>query len=200
MTATTHPQNEPSSLGDKFEPGDPACESGDLEDDPRTAAEALCLCALLWATGDAATAVTQLLNPTDFHDPSHGALFAVLAAHIGAGRPHDPASIAATLTDTGRAAGHQGHLLTRALARATAAGAAPEAAGHYALTVATAAYRRGFHTAATALTQAAQQLPTDDLFDHLLSIGRDRRTATTRLQHLRTVLELHQPSCGGVPA
>jgi len=51
--------------------------------------------------------------------------------------------------------------------------------------VVTAACRRGFHAAATALTQGAQQLPTDDLFDHLLTTGRERRTATTRLQQLR---------------
>ncbi len=55
--------------------------------------------------------------------------------------------------------------------------------------MATAAYRRGFHTAATALTQGAEQLPTDDLFDHLLTIGRDRRTAATRLQQLRDAFD-----------
>jgi hypothetical protein len=112
----------------------------------------------------------------------------VVAAHVEAGRPHDPASIAAALTDTGQAAGNHGTLLTRALTRSTAAGAVPEAVGHYALAVATAAYRRGFHATAIALTQAAEQLPTDDLFDHLLTLDRRQRTATTRLQHLRTAL------------
>ena len=69
---------------------------GDLLDDPRTDAEALCLCSLLWS------------------------------------------------------------------AAATMAGSPPESAGHYALAVASAAYRRGFHTAAAARTaqtraEAAQQ-------------------------------------------
>jgi len=69
---------------------------GDLLDDPRTDAEALCLCSLLWS------------------------------------------------------------------AAATMAGSPPEAAEHYALAVASAAYRRGFHTAAAARTaqtraEAAQQ-------------------------------------------
>lgn len=169
-------------------------EVGDLVEDPRTDVEALCLCALLWAPAPAAAAVTKLLSAADFHDPTHGDLFTVLAVQIHAGRPHDPASIAAALTDTGQAAGHHGTQLTRGLALATTAGAAPEAAGHYALAVATAAYRRGFHAAATSLTQAAQQLPTDDLFDHLLTVGRARRTATTRLQHLRDVLDPHQPT------
>ncbi len=37
------------------------------------------------------------------------------------------------------------------------AGGAPEAVGHYAITVVCAAYRRGFHAAATSLTEAAQR-------------------------------------------
>ncbi len=157
-------------------------------EDPCTDVEALCLCALMWATAAAAAPVTDLLTAQDFHDPTHAVLFALLADQVHAGRPHDPATIAAALTDTGQAGGHRGAQLTRALARATAAGAAPEAAGHYALAVTTAAYRRGFRTAAAALTQGAEQLPTNDLFDQLLTIGRERRTATTRLQHLRHTL------------
>ncbi len=48
---------------------------------------------------------------------------------------------------------------------------APEAAGHYAITGLSAAYRRGFHTAAAAMTAAAAHLPQDQLFEHLLSTG-----------------------------
>jgi replicative DNA helicase len=164
----------------------------DLDEDPRTDIEALCLCALLWASTPTAVAVTGLLEPRDFHNPIHGDLLALLATQVRAGRLHDPASIAAVLTDTGQAAGHHGDQLTRVLARSTAAGAAPEAAGHYALAVATAAYRRGFHAAAAALTQGAEQLPTHDLFDHLVTIGRERRTAATRLQQLRDALDPSQ--------
>ena len=162
--------------------------------DPRTDIEALCLYALLWANIAGVTAVTDLLEPRDFHDPTHAELFALVADQVRTGRPHDPASLAASLTDTGQAAGHHGTQLTQGLTRATAAGATPEAAGHYALAVATAAYRRGFHTAATALTQGAQQLPTNDLFNHLLTIGRERRTATTRLEQLRDALDPHPPN------
>jgi len=61
----------------------------------------------------------------------------------------------AALTQTGRAAGHRGTRLSRALSDATMAGGAPEAVGHYAITVVCAAYRRGFHAAATSLTEAA---------------------------------------------
>lgn len=158
-------------------------------EDPRTDIEALCLCALLWAPVSAVTPITGLLEPRDFHDPIHADLFALLVDQVRVGRPHDPATLSAALTDTGQAAGYHGTQLTHGLLRATAAGAFPEAAGHYALAVATAAYRRGFHAAATALTQGATQLPTNDLFDHLLTIGRERRTAATRLQQLRDALD-----------
>jgi len=189
MTASGHLDHQPPPGPSDHGGGpEPVLEVSDFLDDPRTDVEALCLCALLWAPTAAAATVTEMLEPADFHDPTHGDLFTLLATQVRAGRPHDPASLAAALTDTGQAAGHHGTLLTRALARASAAGAVPEAGGHYALAVATAAYRRGFHTAATALTQGAQQLPTDDLFDHLLTIGRERRTDTIRLQHLRDAL------------
>ncbi len=193
MTATAHLEHEPPAPSPPAGPGTPVLEVGDLVEDPRTDVEALCLCALLWAPAPAVATVTELLQAADFYDPTYGDLLTALAVQVHAGRPHDPASIAAALTDTGRAVGRHGTQLTRALARATAAGAAPEAAGHYALAVATAAYRRGFNTAATGLTQAAQQLPTNDLFDHLLTIGRERRTATTRLQQLRDALDPPQP-------
>jgi len=193
MTATAPLEHEPPAPSPPAGPGTPVLEVGDLVEDPRTDVETLCLCALLWAPAPAAATVTELLQATDFHDPTHGDLFTLLATQVHRARPHDPASLAAALTDTGQAAGHHGTQLTRALARATAAGAAPEAAGHYALAVATAAYRRGFHTAATALTQAAEQLPTNDLFDHLLTIGQERRTATTRLRQLRDALDPHSP-------
>ena len=50
--------------------------------------------------------------------------------------------------------------------------------GHYAVAVLSAAYRRGFHQAAQSMTVAAEQLPEDQLFEHLLSIGCAQRAAT----------------------
>ncbi len=154
---------------------------GDLVDDPRTNAEALCLCALLWATTTVAAHVVDALVRTDFDRVVYGELLDVIATQVRAGTPHDPASIAAALTQSGRTAGHQGQQLARALTEVTMAGGSPEAAGHYAITVLSAAYRRGFHTAAASMTQAAEQLPQDQLFEHLVSIGRAQRTATQRL-------------------
>jgi len=38
------------------------------------------------------------------------------------------------------------------------------------------------------LAQAAEQLPQDHLFEHLVCIGRERRTATERLHHIQAAL------------
>ena len=170
------------------DPADGTVEAGDLLDDPRTDAEALCLCSLLWSSSSVARTITDTLTLSDFERPVYRELFELVATQIEAGTPHDPASIAAALTQTGRAAGHRGTQLSRALSDATMAGGAPEAVGHYAITVVSAAYRRGFHAAATSLTEAAAQLPQDQLFPHLLSIGVAQRTATQRLADIYSVL------------
>jgi len=168
---------------------DEPIDADDMLEDPRADAEALCLCALLWTNTETAQQVVVVLTAADFHRPIYGELFEMIAAHVRAGILHDPASIAAHLTQTGRAAGHHGTRLSRALSDATTAGAGPEAAGHYARAVVAAAYRRGFYAAGAAITQAAAELPQDQLFDHLVSIGRERRTATERLD--RTIAALN---------
>jgi len=117
-----------------------------------------------------------------------GELFEVITAQVRSGAPHDPASIAATLNQSGRTGGHRGAQLTRALSSVTIAGAVPETVGHYTVAVLSAGYRRGFHLAAMALAEAAEQLSQDQLLDHLLSIGRAQRAATERLHHGTTLL------------
>ncbi len=134
-------------------------EVGDLLDDPRTDVEALCLCALLWSATDTAGHVSDLLCSTDFERGVYGELFEVITAQVRSGAPHDPASIAATLTRSGRTGGHRGAQLTRALSEATIAGAVPETVGHYAVAVLSAGYRRSFHLAARSMAAAAEQLP-----------------------------------------
>jgi len=158
-------------------------EVGDLLDDPRTDVEALCLCALLWSPTDTASDVNDLLCSTDFDRGVYGELFEVITAQVRSGAPHDPASIAATLTQSRRTGGHRGAQLTRALSSVTVAGAVPETVGHYTVAVLSAGYRRGFHRAAQSMAAAAEQLPQDLLFEHLLSIGRAQRAATERLHH-----------------
>jgi len=60
--------------------------------------------------------------------------------------------------------------------------------GHYAVAVLSADYRRSFHRAARSMAAAAEQLPQDQLFEHLLSIGKAQRAATERLHHASTSL------------
>ncbi len=163
-------------------------EVGDLLDDPRTDVESLCLCALLWSATDVAGRVSDLLCSTDFDRGVYGELFEVITAQVRSGAPHDPASIASRLTQSGRTGGHHGTQLTRALSSVTIAGAVPETVGHYAVAVLSAAYRRGFHLAARSMAAAAEQLPEDLLFEHLLSIGKAQRVATERLHHASTSL------------
>jgi hypothetical protein len=60
--------------------------------------------------------------------------------------------------------------------------------GHCAVAVLSAGYRRSFHLAARSMAAAAEQLPQDLLFEHLLSIGKAQRAATERLHHASTSL------------
>jgi len=106
--------------------GDEPIEVGDLLDDPRTDVEALCLCALLWSPTDTASDVSDLVRSTDFERGVYGELFEVITAQVRSGAPHDPASIASRLTQSGRTGGHRGAQLTRALSSVTIAGAVPE--------------------------------------------------------------------------
>ncbi len=157
----------------------------DLVDDPRTDIEALALGALLWAPATEARRVTGVLTGADFARPMYAELYEAITAQVGAGVPHDPASTAAYLTQVGKAAGHRGALLHRALTQATLSGAAAEFAGHYARAVIGAAYRRSYYAAAASLAQAAAELPEHELFAHLVSIGRAQRAASQRLSAIR---------------
>ena len=159
----------------------------DLTEDPRLDAEALCLCAVLWSTPAAARVVLEHLVVEDFDRPAHRDLVAIITEQLQHNQPHDPASIAAVLTRQGT--GHHGHLLAKALADATAAGAAPESAGHHAVHVVSASYRRGFLAADAGLAQAAAELAEDDLFPHLVAVGRAQRAATERLQAITAALD-----------
>ena len=60
---------------------------GDLLDDPRTDAEALCLCSLLWSAAPTARAITTALSSGDFHRPVYGELFVTIAEQVAAGTP-----------------------------------------------------------------------------------------------------------------
>jgi len=72
---------------------------------PRTDSEALCLCALLWAALEPARQVVAVLSAEDFNRPIYDDLFETIAAHVRASTPHDPAIIAAHLTQLGKPPG-----------------------------------------------------------------------------------------------
>ncbi|MFF0818363.1 DnaB-like helicase N-terminal domain-containing protein [Rhodococcus sp. NPDC003318] len=157
----------------------------DLDDNPRDDAEALLLCALLRAPTAAAAAITTALEPTDFHRPTYADLFTGVAELISAGQPHDPVSVMATLTRGGKAAGHTGERLRRALTDATLAGSDAVALTHYADIVLSQSYRRGFAAAATRLAQIAAEAPEDQLYELMCQLGREQRAATARLNTFR---------------
>ncbi|REK78079.1 DNA helicase [Rhodococcus erythropolis] len=165
------------------EPQD-AISVDDMDDDPRLDVEAQLLCALLWAPAAEARSVTDTLTGTDFARPVYAALFVQIAALVGAGKPHDSAHVALTLSREGLTAGHHGKQLTTALADVTTLGVAG-GVEHYVDAVLTQAYRRGFHAAAQSLAEAAKYLPERDLYEHMCVQGRQLRAATERLTAIR---------------
>lgn len=152
----------------------------DYADDLHNDVEALFLCALLWAPAEAATRAVDLLETTDFERTTHREFFRLITRLIRGGAPHNPAMVGAALEQSGHLAGHHGSERSRHLANITTLGAEHTAVDHYARAVFSQAYRRSFAAAATALTQAAQQLPEDQLYEHMCEIGRRQRAFTDR--------------------
>ncbi|MGV9865692.1 DnaB-like helicase N-terminal domain-containing protein [Rhodococcus koreensis] len=172
--------------------GPESIEATDLGIDAHTDIEVLCLCALLWAPTDAAHRAVAALDPADFQQPIHRELYTVIAGLVRSGVPHDPTMVAADLERTGKFAGHHGRQRSRHLANITTRGADYIALDHYTRAVISQAYRRSFRAvisqayrrsfraAAESLTQAAEQLPEDQLYEHMCEIGRRQRTFTER--------------------
>nr|WP_271209132.1 DnaB-like helicase N-terminal domain-containing protein [Rhodococcus wratislaviensis]GLK33590.1 hypothetical protein GCM10017611_04320 [Rhodococcus wratislaviensis] len=136
---------------------------GDIDTNTHTDVEALCLCALLWAPGEAAARAVAALETADFERPIHRELFSVISRLVRTGKPHGTTMVAAELERTGNLAGHRGAERSRHLANITTRGADHVALDHYARTVVSQAYRRSFRAAAESLAQAAEQLPEDQL-------------------------------------
>lgn len=157
----------------------------DYADDLHNDVEALFLCALLWAPAAAATRAVDILETTDFERTTHREFFRLITRLIRGGAPHNPAMVGAALEQSGHLAGHHGTERSRHLANITTLGAEHTAVDHYARAVFSQAYRRSFAAAATALTQAAQQLPEDQLYEHMCEIGRRQRAFTERRNTLK---------------
>lgn len=156
----------------------------DMDDDPRLDVEAQLLCALLWAQPAEARRVVDTLTGADFVRPVYAALFEQIAGLVAAGKPHDSAHVALTLSREGLTAGHKGKQLTTALTDVTTLGVSG-GVEHYVDAVITQAYRRGFHAAAQSLAEAAERLPERDLYEHMCAQGRQLRAATERLTKIR---------------
>lgn len=148
--------------------------------------EAQMLCSLLWAPpGPQVARATTDLTAADFYQPVHAALFDVISALVAAGEPHTGAYVLTTLQRDGRTSGHLGKQLVTVLTQLMTIGVPSDALEHYVAAVLTQAYRRGFRTAAKSLVHAAESLPEDQLYEHMCTIGRERRAAFQRLETIR---------------
>ena len=157
----------------------------DYADDLHNDVEALFLCALLWAPRAAAQHAIGILEPTDFARPIHREFFSLITRLIAGGAPHNAVMVGSELEQSGDLAGHLGSERSRHLANLATLGAEHTAVDHYARAVFSQAYRRSFASAATALTQAAQELPADQLYEHMCEIGRRQRALTERRNTIR---------------
>lgn len=178
MTRNVQHEAPPSQIGD-----DPA----DMEDYSATLdIEAQMLCSLLWAPAARAARATTDLTGADFYQPVHAALFEVIAGLVAVGEPHNASYVLTVLQRDGRTGGHLGKQLVTTLTNLTTIGVPSDALEHYVAAVLTQAYRRGFRAAAQSLVQAAEDLPEDQLYEHMCSIGRERRAAYQRLNTIRS--------------
>ncbi|WP_182358882.1 DnaB-like helicase N-terminal domain-containing protein [Tomitella gaofuii] len=155
-----------------------------IDEAPELDAEAMFLCAALWARdAERVAAVAELVLPDDFERPSHALIFATWRDQARTGRPHDAASIAARLADAGEECAPR--TVHSALRGITTLGAEPVALGWYAIDVATAAYRRSFLRVAESVAHAAAAAPTDELFPILVQHGTRQRKESRRLAELQ---------------
>ncbi len=160
-------------------------EPTDLAADPGEGIEMLLLSAILYARGPVVRRIAAALQPGDFHNPTHAALFTVIADLITAGDPHDSAMVLNRIQRDGKGHGHAGGLLAHALTTATVAGAAAEAVEAYADALLSQSYRRTFRAAAQKLATIANEAAEDQLYEQLCVIGRQQRDATDRLNAFR---------------
>lgn len=157
--------------------------------DPATDPEALLLCALMWSaqTGGVPTEdqlITETMTADDFDDVLYRRVFTVVADLVAAGDPYDPASVSAAFMRSG-SDGAKDAPLRRRLNEVITAGASGAAATHYADIVLSQAYRRSYRTVAASIVHATEELPEEDLFDHLLEHGRAQRALWQRLNTFR---------------
>ncbi|KZF06232.1 MULTISPECIES: DnaB-like helicase N-terminal domain-containing protein [unclassified Rhodococcus (in: high G+C Gram-positive bacteria)] len=160
-----------------------------VDNETSTDPEALLLCALMWSahTGGVSAEdlrITAIVTADDFDDVAYRRMFVVIAGLVAAGEPYDPASVTAAFMRSG-SGGAKDAPLRRRLNEVITAGADGFTAVHYADIVLSQSYRRSYRTVATAIVHAAEELPEEYLFDHLVEHGRAQRALWRRLNTFR---------------
>lgn len=155
---------------------------------PRYDSEALLLSALLWAGQrghhTAANAVAQALTAEDFYRPMYAKVFRVMCERAQESRPCDSASVITALTSKGTKEGMSQRDATEMMMTLIGLQANDLAVEDYAHQVASKSYRRQFHRMVTHLGQIATEAPEDELFAHLVEVGKGQRRAWERYRHL----------------
>ncbi|MDV8078035.1 DnaB-like helicase N-terminal domain-containing protein [Rhodococcus sp. IEGM 1370] len=193
LSAVPSPADDPSrgpvralaSVDDDFT----AVDDWSAAHQPSTDPEALLLSALMWSNHpDGPTAETQRIVATvtaaDFDTAAYARLYEVIAALVAAGEQHDPASVTHALARAG-SGGPAGDSLRHRLTGVATAGGHAAAAAHYADMVLAQAYRRSYRTVGESITQAADELPEEYLFEHMIEHGRAQRALWNRLNAFR---------------
>ncbi|OZD55877.1 hypothetical protein CH266_00700 [Rhodococcus sp. 06-1474-1B] len=192
LSAVPSPADEPTGItaqGLVSVDDDGAVDDWSAAHRPSTDPEALLLSALMWSNHpDGPTAETRRIAATvtaaDFDTAAYASLYEVIAALVAADEQHDPASVTHALARAG-SGGPAGDSLRHRLTGVATAGGHAAAAAHYADMVLSQAYRRSYRTVGEAIAQAADELPEEYLFDHMVERGRIQRALWNRLNTFR---------------
>lgn len=152
--------------------------------DPRHDSEALLLSALLWAgqRGDLAPvrSALEVVAAGDFYRPHYAKLFSLIAERCDKGQPTDSATAVSRLAARGARDGMPARDATELMATLLNLQAQDLLARDYAEQVLSTSYRRQFQRMVSELAHIAADAPEEDLFEHLVDIGRQQRSAWER--------------------
>lgn len=173
----------------------PAIDGADLDFTPEPAApatvEQLVLAALLRAPQATAQRFLAHLDVDDFTGGHRAILKAI--ANVSATMAPAVVMVLADLRETGHIAGHQGQMNANALRELVTVDATTDGLPFYIDELLTTSLRRAISEAGHAMTAAAEELPTADLWEQFQSIGRRVRDGhQARLTAFRAAHNLPQ--------
>lgn len=174
-------------------PDTPPPEDTDAQErpdyDPRHDSEALLLSAMLWAgqRGDLepVRSAIEVVTAGDFYRPHYAKLFSLIAQRCNNGKPTDSATAVARLSALGTRDGMPARDAYDLMATLLNLQAQDLLAREYAEQVLSMSYRRQFQRMVADLSQIAAEAPEDALFEHLVVIGKQQRTAWQRFNERR---------------